>query len=73
MRRRLELAQALVHNPKILFLDEPTVGLDVAARKKIWEHIRTLRNDGMTVFVTTHYMDEAEYLCDRVAIVEKER
>ncbi|MCA1916497.1 ATP-binding cassette domain-containing protein [Methanospirillum hungatei] len=73
MRRRLELAQALVHNPKILFLDEPTVGLDVAARKKIWEYIRTLRNDGMTVFVTTHYMDEADRYCDRVAIIDHGR
>lgn len=70
MRRRLELAQALVHNPRVLFLDEPTVGLDVAARKKIWEHIRTLRNSGMTIFVTTHYMDEADRYCDRVAIID---
>jgi len=65
MRRRLELAQALVHNPKVLFLDEPTVGLDVAARKKIWEHIKILRKQGMTIFVTTHYMDEA----DRLALI----
>ncbi|WP_319578752.1 ATP-binding cassette domain-containing protein [uncultured Methanospirillum sp.] len=71
MRRRLELAQALVHNPKVLFLDEPTVGLDVSARKKIWDHIRTLRNSGMTIFVTTHYMDEADQFCDRVAIIDK--
>lgn len=71
MRRRLELAQALVHNPQVLFLDEPTVGLDVAARKKIWEHIRTLRNEGMCIFVTTHYMDEADRYCDRVAIIDK--
>ena len=71
MRRRLELAQALVHNPRVLFLDEPTVGLDVAARKKIWEHIRTLRNAGMSIFVTTHYMDEADRYCDRVAIIDK--
>jgi len=70
MRRRLELAQALVHNPKVLFLDEPTVGLDVAARKKIWEHIKKLRNAGMTIFVTTHYMDEADKYCDRVAIID---
>jgi len=70
MRRRLELAQALVHNPKVLFLDEPTVGLDVAARKKIWEHIKKLRNDGMTIFVTIHYMDEADKYCDRVAIID---
>ena len=71
MRRRLELAQALVHNPQVLFLDEPTVGLDVAARKKIWEHISTLRNAGMGIFVTTHYMDEADRYCDRVAIIDK--
>ncbi|HPP77137.1 ATP-binding cassette domain-containing protein, partial [Methanospirillum sp.] len=71
MRRRLELAQALVHNPKVLFFDEPTVGLDVAARKKIWEHIIDLRKQGMTIFVTTHYMDEADRYCDRVAIIDK--
>ena len=71
MRRRLELAQALVHNPRVLFLDEPTVGLDVAARKKIWEHIKTLRNAGMSIFVTTHYMDEADRYCDRVAIIDR--
>lgn len=71
MRRRLELAQALVHNPQVLFLDEPTVGLDVAARKKIWEHIMTLRDKGMCIFVTTHYMDEADRYCDRVAIMDK--
>ena len=71
MRRRLELAQALVHNPDVLFLDEPTVGLDVAARKKIWEHIKVLRKKGMAVFVTTHYMDEADRYCDRVAIIDR--
>ncbi len=71
MRRRLELAQALVHKPAVLFLDEPTLGLDVAARKKIWEHIRELRRKGMTVFVTTHYMDEADRFCDRVAIISR--
>lgn len=70
MRRRLELAQALVHEPKVLFLDEPTIGLDVAARRKIWEHIRTLKSRGMTIFVTTHYMDEADHSCDRVAILD---
>ncbi|WP_292370545.1 ATP-binding cassette domain-containing protein [Methanoregula sp. UBA64] len=69
MRRRLELAQALVHEPEVLFLDEPTIGLDVAARKKIWEHIRQLRKNGMTIFVTTHYMDEADQFCDRVGII----
>jgi ABC-2 type transport system ATP-binding protein len=70
MRRRLELAQALVHDPEVLFLDEPTIGLDVAGRKKIWEHIINLKDNGMTVFVTTHYMDEADYACDRVAIID---
>ncbi|MBC7085153.1 MAG: ATP-binding cassette domain-containing protein [Methanomethylovorans sp.] len=70
MRRRLELAQALVHDPEVLFLDEPTIGLDVSGRKKIWEHIINLKDNGMTVFVTTHYMDEADYACDRVAIID---
>lgn len=69
MRRRLELAQALVHEPEVVFLDEPTLGLDVAARKKIWEHIRALKKTGMTIFVTTHYMDEADTYCDRVGII----
>lgn len=71
MRRRLELAQALVHDPEVLFLDEPTIALDVAARKKIWEHIQKLKKIGLTVFVTTHYMDEADEFCDRVAIIDK--
>jgi ABC-2 type transport system ATP-binding protein len=71
MRRRLELAQALVHHPEVLFLDEPTIGLDVAARKKIWDHIGKLRSSGMTIFVTTHYMDEADQYCDRVGIISK--
>ena len=73
MRRRLELAQALVHHPDVLFLDEPTIGLDVAARKKIWDHISKLRSRGMTIFVTTHYMDEADQYCDRVGIISKGR
>jgi ABC-2 type transport system ATP-binding protein len=71
MRRRLELAQALVHEPKVLFLDEPTLGLDVAARRKIWEHIYSLKEKGMTIFMTTHYMDEADKYCNRVAIIDK--
>jgi ABC-2 type transport system ATP-binding protein len=71
MRRRLELAQALVHEPKVLFLDEPTLGLDVGARKKIWDHIGSLKEKGMTIFMTTHYMDEADKYCDRVAIIDK--
>jgi ABC-2 type transport system ATP-binding protein len=71
MRRRLELAQALVHEPEVLFLDEPTIGLDVAARRRIWEHITSLRHKGVTVFVTTHYMDEADRACDRVAFLDR--
>jgi ABC-2 type transport system ATP-binding protein len=73
MRRRLELAQALVHEPRVLFLDEPTIGLDVAARKKIWEHISALSRKGMTIFVTTHYLDEADQFCDRVGIISRGR
>jgi len=73
MRRRLELAQALVHEPEVLFLDEPTLGLDVAARKRIWEHISALRKRGMTIFMTTHYMEEADEYCDRVAIIDRGR
>jgi len=69
MRRRLELAQALVHKPDVLFLDEPTLGLDVSARATIWEHITALKKGGMTIFVTTHYMDEADRFCDRVGII----
>jgi ABC-2 type transport system ATP-binding protein len=71
MRRRLELAQALVHEPEVLFLDEPTIGLDVAGRRGIWTHIADLRRRGMTIFVTTHYMDEADQACDRVGIIAK--
>jgi ABC-2 type transport system ATP-binding protein len=73
MRRRLELAQALVHEPEVLFLDEPTLGLDVSGRNKIWEHIKMLKAEGMTIFVTTHYLEEAEKYCNRVAIIDKGR
>jgi len=71
MRRRLELAQALVHEPRVLFLDEPTLGLDVSARRKMWEHISSLKKKGVTIFITTHYMDEADKFCDRVAIIDR--
>lgn len=71
MKRRVELAQALVHDPKVLFLDEPTVGLDVASRRSIWEYIVKLKKSGVTIFVTTHQMDEAERYCDRVGILKK--
>jgi ABC-2 type transport system ATP-binding protein len=70
MKRRLELAQALVHEPRVLFFDEPTVGLDVASRARIWQRLRVLVKDGATVLVTTHYMEEADEFCDRVAIID---
>lgn len=70
MRRRLELARVLVHRPRILFLDEPTIGLDPQSRHGIWDFLRGLREGDTTIFLTTHYMEEAETLCDRVAIVD---
>ncbi len=69
-RQRLAVATALVCNPKILFLDEPTTGLDPQSRRQLWEIIRRFQDDGGTVLLTTHYMDEAERLCDRLAIVD---
>ena len=69
-RQRLAVATALVCNPKILFLDEPTTGLDPQSRRQLWEIIRTFQRNGGTVLLTTHYMDEAERLCDRLAIVD---
>ncbi|HZQ24275.1 MAG TPA: ABC transporter ATP-binding protein [Terriglobales bacterium] len=69
-RQRLAVATALVGNPKILFLDEPTTGLDPQSRRQLWEIIRLFQNSGGTVLLTTHYMDEAERLCDRLAIVD---
>lgn len=71
MRRRFDLALSLIHQPKILFLDEPTQGLDPHARQLIWGHIRKLNKEGMTIFLTTHFMDEAEQLCERIAIMDK--
>src|SRR5262249_15227479 len=69
-RQRLAVACALTGNPAILFLDEPTTGLDPQSRRQLWEHIRAFRARGGTVLLTTHYMEEAEQLCDRVAIVD---
>ncbi|HET9407683.1 MAG TPA: ABC transporter ATP-binding protein [Candidatus Sulfotelmatobacter sp.] len=69
-RQRLAVATALVCNPKILFLDEPTTGLDPQSRRQLWDIIRTFQRNGGTVLLTTHYMDEAEKLCDRLAIVD---
>jgi ABC-2 type transport system ATP-binding protein len=70
-RQRLAVATALVGNPKILFLDEPTTGLDPQSRRQLWEIVREFQRSGGTVLLTTHYMDEAERLCDRLAIVDK--
>src|SRR5205823_2599225 len=69
-RQRLAVATALVGNPKILFLDEPTTGLDPQSRRQLWEVVRNFQNKGGTVMLTTHYMDEAEKLCDRLAIID---
>jgi ABC-2 type transport system ATP-binding protein len=70
MKRRLQIARALLHQPKILFLDEPTVGLDPQTRRRLWEIIRDLNKQGMTMLLTTHYMDEVEFLCDRIGIMD---
>lgn len=69
MKRRLLIIRALIHEPKILFLDEPTVALDPQVRRKIWELIQNLKSRGITIILTTHYIEEAEFLCDRVAIL----
>lgn len=69
-KQRFTLASALVNDPKILFLDEPTTGLDPRARRDVWELIRKINEQGITIVLTTHYMEEAEYLCDRVAIMD---
>ncbi len=71
MRRRFDLALSLIHQPKVLFLDEPTQGLDPHARQLIWGHLRSLQKLGMTIFLTTHFMDEAQELCERIAIIDK--
>ncbi|MDF2571799.1 MAG: drrA 2 [Sporomusa sp.] len=71
MKRRLMIARALLHKPQVLFLDEPTVGLDPQVRRRLWDLIRRLNADGLTVLLTTHYIEEAESLCRRVAIMEK--
>jgi ABC-2 type transport system ATP-binding protein len=70
MKRRLDLAAALVHEPSVLFLDEPTTGLDPVSRKTIWEEVRTLNDDGTTVFLTTQYLEEADQLADNVGIID---
>ncbi len=69
-KQRFSIAAALVHGPKIFFLDEPTTGLDPQARRNLWDLIKDVRDRGITVIMTTHYMDEAELLCDRVAVMD---
>ena len=71
MRRRLDLAMALVHEPRVLFLDEPTTGLDPASRAAIWDEVRALNDEGTTVFLTTQYLEEADQLADRVGIIDR--
>lgn len=71
MRRRLMVAKAMVHNPPVLVLDEPTAGVDVELRRSLWQHVRKLNAAGTTVLLTTHYLEEAEELCDRIAIIHQ--
>jgi ABC-2 type transport system ATP-binding protein len=73
MKRRLLIGRALMHTPTILFMDEPTVGLDPAIRRRIWGFIKKIQNDGTTIFLTTHYIEEAEFLADQVAFLDKGR
>ena len=70
MKRRLDLASALVHQPRVLFLDEPTTGLDPASRLTVWEEVRSINANGTTIFLTTQYLEEADELCDRLAIID---
>ncbi|MDE1920049.1 MAG: ABC transporter ATP-binding protein [Candidatus Omnitrophica bacterium] len=71
MKRRVMIAKALSHEPKILFLDEPSAGVDVSLRKDMWENVRTLRDSGVTIILTTHYLEEAEEMADRISVINK--
>ena len=71
MRRRLLVAKAMVHRPPILILDEPTAGVDIELRVQLWEYVRKLNENGTTIILTTHYLEEAEELCDKIAILDK--
>jgi ABC-2 type transport system ATP-binding protein len=71
MKRRVMIAKALSHEPQILFLDEPTAGVDVELRKDMWQIVRTLRDSGVTIILTTHYIEEAEEMADRVGVINK--
>jgi ABC-2 type transport system ATP-binding protein len=70
-RRRLDVALGVIHSPQVIFLDEPTAGLDPPSRARMWQEVRRLRDGGMTVFLTTHYLDEADALCDRISIIDE--
>ena len=70
-RQRLSIAASLVHNPKVFFMDEPTTGLDPQARRNLWDLVKSIQKRGITVILTTHYLEEAEMLCDRVAIMDE--
>jgi ABC-2 type transport system ATP-binding protein len=70
MKRRLLIGKALVHRPRVVFLDEPTAGVDVALRRDLWSYVRKLRQEGTTIVLTTHYLEEAEALADRVAVID---
>lgn len=71
MKRRLLLAKALVHRPQVLVLDEPTAGVDIGLREMLWQNVRKLNDQGMTIILTTHYLEEAEAMCDRIAIIDR--
>jgi ABC-2 type transport system ATP-binding protein len=73
MKRRLDVGLGIIHRPPVLFLDEPTTGLDPQARARMWDEVRTLREQGTTVFLTTHYLEEADALADRLAIIDQGR
>lgn len=70
-KQRLSIAASLVHNPKVFFMDEPTTGLDPQARRNLWDLVKKIQKKGITVILTTHYLEEAEVLCDRVAIMDE--
>ncbi|MCH9637271.1 ABC transporter [Candidatus Rickettsiella isopodorum] len=71
MKRRLMIARALVHQPRLLILDEPTAGVDIEIRRSMWEFLRSINQQGITIILTTHYLEEAEYLCKNIAIIDK--
>jgi ABC-2 type transport system ATP-binding protein len=73
MKRRVLIAKALCHEPRVLFLDEPTAGVDVELRRDMWEVVRGLQEDGVTIILTTHYLEEAEAMADRVGVITKGR